>query len=197
MSHYFSKQPTKKSHQKNISIVFNNIEYPFITDYGVFSKDHLDEATSLLIHTVSLNEGETVLDLGCGYGVIGLLLADQFNVKATLCDVNERAIELANLNQKALNIKAEIICSDGYENIDQCFNHIITNPPIRVGKEKLYTLLKDAKKHLVPHGTLWFVMHKKHGVKSAITFLKDYYNLEVKKKHKGFHVVACQNRLTR
>ncbi len=193
MSHYFSKQPTVKSNPQTIEYHFHDVLYRFITDTGVFSKAHIDFATDLLLKNLTINAQEEVLDLGCGYGIIGIILADYFKAKATLIDVNERALELANHNAQNYALALDIHYSDGFLNIDKDFDHIITNPPIRIGKEKLYNLFADAKSHLKPQGKLWLVMHKKHGVLSAIKFLENHYTVSTITKQKGFHVIACQN----
>ena len=196
MSHYFSKQPNTKSNPKSINYDFKGTRYSFKTDYGVFSKAHVDDATNLLLHHLTIQEGQKVLDLGCGYGVVGIILADYFKAKTTMIDINERALSLANDNAKQHSINVNIIHSDGFEEIEESFDHIVTNPPIRIGKEKLYELFTNARSHLKPQGTLWLVMHKKHGALSAIKYLEKYYTVNIVTKQKGFHVIACQNSLT-
>ena len=196
MSHYFSKHQTKESNPQIVEYTYKNKHFKFETDTGVFSKDHVDNATNLLLNNVSIVNNQNVLDLGCGYGVIGIALASYYNIDLTMIDVNERAINLAKKNAKEYQITAKILVSDGFEKINQTFNHIVSNPPIRIGKEKLYQLFLNAKSHLKPQGILWLVIHKKHGALSAIKYLNTLFDVKVVAKDKGFHVLACQNTLT-
>ena len=194
MSHYFTKKPEVSSKPQTINYAYLGHDFEFTTDQGVFSKDHVDLATNLLLSNTTVTCKDSVLDLGCGYGVIGIVLAKIFDAKVTLSDVNQRALSLAKNNAKKNNTSVEVIESDGFEHINKTFDLIITNPPIRIGKPALYQLFLDAISHLETHGTLLFVMHKKHGVESAIRFLSTNHNVSLINKHKGFHVVACNKR---
>ncbi len=196
MSHYFSKHQTKESNPQTIEYTFKNKQFKFETDTGVFSKDHVDSATNLLLNHISIEDNQGILDLGCGYGVIGITLATFYKIDLTMIDVNERAINLTKKNTEKHHVKANILVSDGFEHIDKTFDHIVTNPPIRIGKEKLYQLFLNAKSHLKPQGILWLVIHKKHGALSAIKYLSTLFDVKIVTKDKGFHVLACQNTLT-
>jgi 16S rRNA (guanine1207-N2)-methyltransferase len=194
MSHYFSAHPDVTSEPFTFKVEVFNQTFQFHSDHGVFSKDHLDFASRLLIESVVLEPTDEVLDLGTGIGIIGLLLEAQFKARFTLVDINERALELARLNQKAFKSNANIVKSDGMSALkDQRFHHIITNPPIRIGKQKLYEMLENATNHLVPGGSLWVVMHKKHGVESLIHFMEKNHRVEPVIRKKGFRVLKIQN----
>jgi 16S rRNA (guanine1207-N2)-methyltransferase len=167
----------------------------FITDNGVFSKNHVDIATSFLLKTIYNEVKGEVLDVGCGYGVIGITVAKNSNVqKVTMLDVNHRALELAKRNcekNKVVN-KVKILESDGFENIVDKYDTIITNPPIRAGKTVIYKMYEDAKEHLKDSGALYLVINKKHGAPSTITFLNTLFgNCEVLDKKTGFNVIRC------
>ncbi len=197
MTHYFSKnQDPLKHDEKQISYTFEQETFTFTTDSGVFSKDHVDDATDLLLNNITIQPQEDVLDLGCGYGVIGTVVSKRFEANLTMIDVNLRALDLTRKNLNFNNASATVFESDGFSNVNQVFDHIVTNPPIRIGKKQLYTIFENAKAHLKFKGLLWIVMHKKHGALSAIKFLKHHYQVSVLTKQKGFHVIQCQNSLT-
>lgn len=196
MEHYYSSNPTSKSEERTIEYELNNNKFKFISDNGVFSKNHVDFATDFLIRTIyDKVEGE-VLDVGCGYGVIGICFSKKNNVNnITMLDINNRALELSKKNislNKANNVI--VVESNGFENIKKIYDTIITNPPIRAGKSVIYKMYEDAKSHLKENGTLFLVINKKHGAPSTIEFLKDLFgNCEIVDKKAGFHVLMCRN----
>ena len=133
-----------------------------------------------------------MLDLGCGTGVVGLILGSlNKNISIDMVDVNERAIELARENIKLNNLDNNIFISDFYSNVNDKYDYIITNPPIRAGKDIVRGFLFDAKDYLSDNGTLFFVMRKDHGVKSMVKELDEIYKVEVVNKDKGFYIVKC------
>lgn len=194
MGHYFINDDNLKSDIKEYQTEFENQVFKFKTDNGVFSKGELDFGSYLLISTV-LKENilGNILDLGCGYGVIGIILNKLRNVYVDLIDVNKRAIHLTKLNI-ADNECSNINCflSDGYENIDKKYNIIISNPPIRVGKEKLYNLIITSKEHLLDNGKIYLVIRKEQGAKSFIKDMEKYYKIEILEKKKGFFVICLK-----
>lgn len=197
MTHYFSRnQETLKHDRKEITFTFKQKTFSFITDAGVFSKDHVDSATELLLKAIDIKTDEDVLDMGSGYGIIGTVIGKIYTANVTMIDVNLRALELSRINLKNNGVNGVVFESDGFENVDQQFHHIVTNPPIRIGKTQLYNIFKTAKAHLKSKGILWIVMHKKHGALSAIKFLDKHYQVTVVNKEKGFHIIRCQNSLT-
>ena len=137
MGHYFINDENLKSEIKEYSVSINNTIFKFKTDNGVFSKGKIDFGSKLLIETV-LNENlcGDGLDLGCGYGVIGIVVNKLLGLHMDMVDVNKRAIHLSKMNIKE-NACSEIDAfeSDGYTNINKKYDFIITNPPIRVGKK--------------------------------------------------------------
>lgn len=196
MDHYYTKNPTSKSEERMLEYEINENKYKFISDNGVFSKEHVDFATDFLLKTIYNEVKGDVLDVGCGYGVIGIIVSKNKNVKSvTMLDINNRALELTRKNinlNKAQNIT--VIESDGFENITKNFDTIITNPPIRAGKAVIYKIYEDAKKHLRENGTLYLVINKKHGAPSTINYLNELYrNCVIVDKKSGFHVLKCVN----
>jgi len=194
MNHYFEEKPSTPSHPLTFKVDIFNQRYLFHSDQGVFSKDHLDFASRLLIENISVEASQHCLDLGCGIGIIGLILEAQYDIDVTLIDINERALELANKNKTHLNSNARVIKSDGFTALKgETFDHIVSNPPIRIGKQDLYAMLEKATHHLHAGGALWVVMHKKHGVESLIHFMEQNHKVETVIRKKGFKVLKIMN----
>lgn len=195
MDHYYSSNPTSKSDERILEYEISDISFKFISDNGVFSKNHVDFATDFLLNVISKEEiSGKVLDVGCGYGVIGITLSKLFDVDVTMLDVNSRALELAKRNAaKNETENAKIIESNGFENINEQFDVIVTNPPIRAGKSVIYNIYEEAKKHLNQYGKFYLVINKKHGAPSTIKYLKELFNeVEILDKKAGFNVIRCR-----
>ncbi len=192
MEHYYTKETKSKSNIKKVTIKIKNIVLELLTDNGVFSKKGLDFGTRCLLENLSDIKGD-VLDIGCGYGPIGIYVAKRYNAKVTMSDINQRAISLAKKNTYLNKVDCEVIQSDMYENIIGSYDHIITNPPIRIGKEKLYYLLKEAKQYLKPNGNLWLVVNKNQGAKSLVKELEKDYLVQIIDKNKGFYIILARN----
>ncbi len=193
MSQYFDNDKNIKSERKLIKFNFNNKDFSIYSDNGVFSKDRFDYGTRVLLNSVDIDKlFGNVLDLGCGLGVVGIILGT-FNkdINIDMVDINERAIDLAKNNLVLNNVKANVFVSDIYSNIDNKYDFIITNPPIRAGKSVVREFLLGSYDYLKDNGILYFVMRKDHGVKSMIGELNDKFNTSVVSKDKGFYVVLC------
>lgn len=190
MSHYFTNDETIKSEIKQIKVRLHNQSLSFYTDNGVFSKKGLDFGTRTLLESLDTVSGD-VLDLGCGYGPIGIYLKKQFSVNVDMVDINKRSLDLAKKNAVLNEVDVHIIEGNGYENINKKYDCIITNPPIRVGKKILYSLLLDAKEHLKENGQLWFVIHKDQGAKTVAKDMEKTYKVEIINKNKGFYIIKC------
>lgn len=194
MDHYYSNNPMSKSEERILEYELNKNKFKFISDNGVFSKNHVDFATDFLIKTIYNEVKGDVLDVGCGYGVIGICFSKKEDVDTvTMLDVNNRALELTRKNIKLNNTpNITVIESNGFEKIKNCYDTIITNPPIRAGKEVIYKIYQDAKKHLKQNGILYLVINKKHGAPSTIKYLNEVFeNCEIVDKKSGFHVLKC------
>lgn len=194
MSHYFINDESVKHNKKIIEAKYCDTTIKVYTDNGVFSKEHLDYGTKLLL-TNFLKESKegNALDLGCGYGIIGITISLESNIKVDFVDINDRALELTKENIKLNNIEnARCWKSNIYENIKDKYNYIITNPPIRAGKETLKKFLFEGKNYLEEDGELWFVMRKDHGVKTMIKELETEYQAEIIDKSKGFYIVRLK-----
>lgn len=193
MSQYFDNDKNIKSERKIIKFNFDNKDFSIYSDNGVFSKDRFDYGTRVLLNSVDVDKlFGNVLDLGCGLGVVGIILGT-FNkgINIDMVDINERAIDLAKNNLVLNNIKANVFVSDIYSNIDNKYDFIITNPPIRAGKNVIRGFLLGSYDYLKDDGILYFVMRKDHGVKSMIKELSVKFNTSIVNKDKGFYVVLC------
>lgn len=193
MSQYFDNDKNIKSERKIIKFNFDNKVFSIYSDNGVFSKDRFDYGTRVLLNSVDVDKlFGNVLDLGCGLGVVGIILGT-FNkgINIDMVDINERAIDLAKNNLVLNNVKANVFVSDIYSNIDNKYDFIITNPPIRAGKNVIRGFLLGSYDYLKDNGILYFVMRKDHGVKSMIKELSVKFNTSIVNKDKGFYVVLC------
>lgn len=192
MSYYFDKDTSVTSKEVITKAEIGNTLFTFVTDNNVFSKRGLDFGTRTLLENINDINGD-VLDFGCGYGPIGIFLKKKFNVNVDMIDINMRAINLSLKNASINKVNVNIFESDIYNNITKKYDYIITNPPIRVGKKILYEILIGSKKYLKNNGHLIFVINKSQGAKSVLNDMKNYFNVKIIKKNKGFYVIDCQN----
>ncbi|MDO5003307.1 MAG: methyltransferase [bacterium] len=192
MGQYFTNE-NLPSNVKSTFCVVKGHKFTFLTDNGVFSKDGLDFGSRLLLESIPLDEvGAKVLDMGCGYGTIGIIINKLTNHDIDMVDVNLRAMHLARRNAKENGCSnINIFESNCYQNITSKYNTIITNPPIRAGKKIVYEILMSAKKYLEQDGNLFLVIRKEQGAKSIISDLEKEYNVEILEKKKGFFVLKC------
>ena len=169
-------------------------KFIFYTDNGVFSKDGLDFGSRLLLETIPLEEvGGKVLDMGCGYGVLGIVLNKVLSCSVDMVDVNLRAIHLASINIKENHCQNVCVFeSNVYSNINSKYTCIITNPPIRAGKKVVYDIVMNAQKYLEKDGVLFLVIRKEQGAKSLIVDLEKQYTVEVLERKKGFYILKCK-----
>lgn len=192
MSYYFDKNTQVESKEAITKAEIGGILFTFVTDNNVFSKRGVDFGTRTLLESIKDINGE-VLDFGCGYGPIGIYLKKKFHVNIDMIDINERALNLAKKNAKINDADVMIFESDIYNNVIKKYDYIVTNPPIRVGKQVLYKILIGAKEYLKENGHLLFVINKDQGAKSTMRDLQEYYNVKLVVKNKGFYVIDCQN----
>jgi len=192
MGQYFSNENLKSNIQKyNVDILGNR--YSFFTDNGVFSKEKLDFGTRVLLENLPIDKLHgNILDVGCGYGVIDIVLGKIVDANFLGVDVNRRALHLAEMNKKENNLSnINFIESNCYENVNDKYDFIITNPPIRAGKKVVYEIVMGAKNYLKDDGSLFIVVRKEQGAKSMIIDLEEIYKVEVLNKVKGFFIIKC------
>ena len=191
MGHYFINEDLEHN-KKIIKVIIKNEDFSFITDNGVFSKKGLDFGTRTLLENLDYkNINGKILDFGCGYGSIGIIVSKFTGLEVDMLDINKRSIELAKENSKLNKVKTNIFESNIYENVQDKYDYIISNPPIRVGNEILYKILFEAKDHLNDNGKLIIVVNKDQGAKSLMEKLKKFYNINLIAKNKGFFVILC------
>lgn len=191
MNHYFTNEDVK-SELRKIKVNIGEKKFIFNVDNGVFSKKGLDFGSRTMIEVLLLEDlcGKG-LDVGCGYGPIGIVLSSFFNLNMDMIDVNKRAVHLCEMNIKENGINGNAFVSNIYENVRKKYDFIVTNPPIRAGKEIVYKMLFEAKEHLLRGGVLYFVVNKNQGAKSIARDLEKVGKITILKKYKGFFVIKC------
>lgn len=170
----------------------------------IFSKDELDNGTKVLLDTV-LDQVVTdpaapvsFLDIGCGYGVIGMVLGLYYsNSTVDMLDINRNAVELARknaTNNRVDNVR-DVFVSDGYTNVINNYDYIITNPPIKAGKKNLFMLVGESIYHLNDGGKVVLVIRKDHGEESLKKMMEETFgNCEILKRSEGFYILCSQKR---
>lgn len=197
MSHYFENDKNLKSEIRELSYKYNSSFFIFYSDNGVFSKNNIDYGSRLLIETYlkenDINE-KRVLDVGCGYGFLGIMVSRVTDSYVEMIDINKRAVHLTNMNIKRYkDFKGKTYVSNVYENVEGKYDIIITNPPIRIGKEKLLEILIGAFNHLEDNGLLYYVIRKDQGALSIKKILEENsINVEIINRDKGYFIYRAK-----
>lgn len=195
--HYYSKKPQTASKPKSWSATLRDEMFQFETDTGVFSKSEVDFGSRVLIDTfvMPVTEGP-VLDVGCGYGPIGLSIAkSDANRTIHMVDINERAVQLSRKNAEVNGVQnVRIYESDGFTEVTETdFAAILTNPPIRAGKQTIFRFYIDAYAKLCVGGELWVVIQKKQGAPSTFDRLEETFGqVEVVDKVRGYWIIKAK-----
>ena len=189
--HYFTPDPSAPHRPREFTVNVLGLELTMHTDAGVFSSDGLDPGSRLLVESLPPLSGR-VADLGCGWGAMGVPLAlKNPNAEFLLTDVNQRAVDLARKNiiqNQAKNARA--VTGDGLKSLTGPFQAVITNPPIRAGKQLIYGLFQEAKEKLAPGGKLYIVIRKQQGAPSALKYLEELFGAaQVVEKGGGYWVI--------
>ncbi len=195
---YYTREPSSESRPVPCEFTWRGHPLRFRTDAGVFSRGELDEGTRLLLEALPESLSGELLDLGCGWGPIGVSLKVCFPAaRVTMADVNLRALELSRMN--ALANHAEVLCveSDGMAALGgRRFDAVITNPPIRAGKQVIYRMFAEAAAALNPGGSLFLVIRKQQGAESAVKYLKTLFaSVERLARDRGFWVLQASSPL--
>ena len=187
---YYAENPDAAHDIHELRVELLGEKMTFLTDAGVFSKKMVDFGSQLLLKCLEVNQGETVLDVGCGYGPLGLSLAKVYGVQAIMVDINNRALDLARQNAERNKVEATIFQSNIYEQVEGTFDHVISNPPIRAGKPVVHEIIEKSKAFLETGGAWTIVIQKKQGAPSAKSKMEDVFgNCEILKKDKGYYIL--------
>lgn len=190
---YYAENPDSAHDIHELKVTLLRQSFTFLTDSGVFSKKMVDYGSQVLLNTLDFEKGKTLLDLGCGYGPLGISLAKVQGVKPTMVDVNNRAIDLAKQNAQKNGVEADIFQSNIYEKVNGTFDYIISNPPIRAGKQVVHTIISESINYLKVGGNLTIVIQKKQGAPSAKAKMEEVFgNVEILKRDKGYYILRSE-----
>ena len=190
---YYTADPTSASKPVPCAFPYRGYGLNFMTDAGVFSKGELDPGTRLLLDALPNMTGD-VLDVGCGWGAIGIAVAKAYpSCRVTMVDVNRRALSLCRENAERNRVTVECLESDGLAAVaGRAFDAIVTNPPIRAGKQVIYKMFLDAAGQLAPDGALYLVIRKQQGAESCMKYLKTIFtDVEKLDKSNGYWVLRA------
>lgn len=196
--HYYSNKPQVESKPQHFKFTLRDFTFSFETDTGVFSKSEVDFGSRVLIETFEMPDiSGAIMDVGCGYGPIGLSLAKAYPDRTVyMMDINERAVALSRKNAEANGVQnVRVFESDGLSAMAEDISAaaILTNPPIRAGKETIFKFYDEAYEKLVPSGELWVVIQKKQGAPSTVSKLQErFVEVEVVEKKKGYWIVRAK-----
>ncbi len=194
---YYTPDPTCASRPAACAFSWRGQMLRFTTDAGVFSRGELDKGTRLLLDALPEISGR-VLDLGCGWGAIGVTVGKKYpHVQVTMADVNHRALALAQDNAEKNGVSLRCLESDGMAALmGETFDAVITNPPIRTGKQVIYKMFADIAACLAPGGSLYLVIRKQQGAESCMKYLKTLYaQVEKLSRSEGFWVLKASEPL--
>ncbi len=196
MEHYFTEKPTSEKVLYKNQFLIKRIQkfIPYYASSGVFAIKKVDTGSELLIQKAVIKKNQKILDLGCGYGIIGIALKTiEPTLEVTFSDINERALELTSTNLKLNNLQGTVIKSDSFNLIDAKFDSILLNPPQTAGKDLCLKLIRDSKEYLKAKGSLQLVARHKKGGEVLSKYMKEIYgNVKELGKGSGFRVYYSQ-----
>lgn len=195
-NHYFTAYPKSKAKLGIVRTYLCGKPFEFLTASGVFSKKRVDLGTRVLIESMVLPEKGNVLDVGCGYGAVGIVAAlSNPNLRVVMVDVNERAVWLAKQNVQRNNvINAEVRSGHLYEPIKSLtFNCVLSNPPVSAGIETVKAIIVEAPKHMANKACFQMVVKSKIGGKRLKVFLEEAFgNTEILARKSGYRVFISE-----
>lgn len=189
--HYYSVEPSSNLKVRILKLKLKNgHEYTFKSASGVYAFRRIDKASKILIEHAII-DGRRVLDLGCGYGVIGITLKKENpDIEVFMSDINKRAVEFAKINAKDNNVEVEVRWGDAYEPWkDEKFDTILLNPPLTAGKRTWMKMIEQSREHLEEGGSLQVVAYHNKGGSRIKEFMKEVFgNVEDIWKEGGIRV---------
>lgn len=196
MKHYYTDNSDLQSEPTNFTFHYRGHDILFTSDHGVFSKTMIDYGSRVLLETIEIHDTQNdILDVGCGYGTFGISLKKAYpHIHVDMVDVNDRALSLCKQNVEQNHVtNIDIKKSYIYEAITEKYDIIITNPPIRAGKDVVHQILTESYQHLHENGELWVVIQKKQGAPSAKNKMFEVFgNCEIVKKDKGYYILVSK-----
>ena len=194
--HYYEEnQDGLHSNPTSFEFHFKNESFKFHTDDGVFSKKDIDYGSFVMLSTFLPNTiNAPILDMGAGYGAIGIVLSRLYDKPVLMAEINERAVGLIQKNIQENKVTAEVLHSNLYSAIaeKEVFSSIVTNPPIRAGKQVVFAIYEGAYQHLLAGGELWVVIQKKQGAPSSKEYIEKLFgNCEIVKRDKGYYILRA------
>lgn len=195
-NHYFTKKPKSKMHLGEIHVNIKGKSFRFLTASGVFSKKRVDLGTCLLIESMILPEEGYVLDVGCGYGAVGIAAAVfKPKLQVIMVDVNERAVWLANKNIRINEVSnADVRKGFLYEPVEDLkFNCILSNPPISAGMATIKAIIAGALEHMAAKANFQMVVKSKTGGRRIQSFFEEVFgNVQVHAIKSGYRVLLAE-----
>ena len=196
MKHYYTENDDLISEPEQFIFNYRGKALTFVSDNGVFSKKMIDYGSRVLLEAISIDSSKkTLLDVGCGYGTFGIALKSVYPfLEIDMVDVNDRALNLARENLKLNNMSANVYLSNTYDKVENKYDLIVTNPPIRAGKKIVTKILVESKKYLNLNGEIWVVIQKKQGAPSAKKNLESVFKkVDIVKRDKGYYILRAIN----
>ena len=196
MKHYYTENDDLISEPEQFIFNYRGKALTFVSDNGVKKKKMIDYGSRVLLEAISIDSSKkTLLDVGCGYGTFGIALKSVYPfLEIDMVDVNDRALNLARENLKLNNMSANVYLSNTYDKVENKYDLIVTNPPIRAGKEIVTKILVESKKYLNLNGEIWVVIQKKQGAPSAKKNLESVFKkVDIVKRDKGYYILRAIN----
>lgn len=194
MEQYFSAEPKVESKEREVRFTVLGQQYRCTSDSGVFGKSGLDDGTRLLIECVRIPEGAKALDLGAGWGPLGVTIGHHYGAEIWAVESNARAAALCKRNLERWGVRHRVLTGDGLSAVgDERFDLVLLNPPIRAGKKVYYPWLGGSRQHLLPGGSLWVVVRTNQGARSLRDELSRHYEVvEDVAMDKGYRVYCAR-----
>lgn len=192
---YYEEKPTSPTRPRELTATLRGQRLFFKTQGNVFSPKRVDPGTRLLINECRMKPSWKVLDMGCGYGAVGIAINKAFpHTSVVMVDINERAVQLAKINIKKNAVTASVKKQDGYEGVGM-FDTVLLNPPQTAGKKVCNRLIKQAKQHILNGGCLQLVARHQKGGKSYATMMQEVFgNVQTLGRQSGYRIYISMMR---